>query len=96
MPDILIGRWTSDCSEQRLPDQLSFAVQGLTWIVAHELLPCRLTGLRNQTARRWYLDFQCRDGVLIDIDVNLLVDGTILLNERPLGAACLYARAGDP
>ena len=53
---------------------------------------CRLVGLRQLTRSRWYLDFECSGGGLLQLDINRLTDDLLLGARRPLGEAALFDR----
>jgi hypothetical protein len=54
---------------------------------------CTHAGLRQITPWRWYVDLECRNGRRIELDINALADGRLLVAHRPLGEACFYARS---
>jgi hypothetical protein len=55
---------------------------------------CSYAGQRQITHTRWYLDLECANGRRIDLDINVLTDGRLLIAHRPLGEACFYGPPG--
>jgi len=54
---------------------------------------CRLVGLRQLTRSRWYLDFDCSDDGLLQLDINRITGDLLLGARRPLGEAEFFEKA---
>ena len=55
---------------------------------------CRLVGLRELSRSRWYLDFECSGGGLLQLDINRIETDLMIGARRPLGEADLFERFG--
>jgi len=90
-PAAIRGIWRSDCTFD-LPHRLRVRADTImTWTGSGQA-SCRLTSQRALGPQRWYLDFKCADESLLDLDINLLARGRLLVARRPLGQACFYRR----
>jgi len=96
VPPVLMGSaWyhASDCPDDRvmrlefLPDLAR--VNGMDGKAS-----CIYAGLRQITPTRWYIDLECTKGRRVQLDINALSDGRLLVALRPLGEACFYAPPG--
>jgi hypothetical protein len=94
LPEGLLGAWTTDC-RTGLPSRLEFRNDGAGSMRASGRVACRTAGLRALGTSRWYADFDCDDGSLVELDLNLVGPHTLLAAPRPLGTACTY-RSGRP
>ena len=57
------------------------------------VLTCRSANYRSLSEARWYIDLECQDGSLLQLDVYRVARDELLLARRPLGEACLYKRS---
>jgi hypothetical protein len=72
-----------------LPSLLRFGAEASALMLDGEA--CVLLGQREQHAQRAYLDLACGDaGRRVDLDVNFLPGGRLLVAVRPLGQAEFY------
>ncbi len=92
LPKGLWGEWLGDC-ENGLPASLVFKKKALFESRTKEDLTCKVHAVRTQSEVRWYADFACSDGSVLQIDILKLGAKRILISPRPLGEACSYNRA---
>ena len=85
------GRWASNCAAD-LPASIAFGSTGAEVAGSSGVLNCRTVNARALSKARWYLDLECRDGSLLQLDVYLVAADELLLARRPLGEACRYKR----
>ena len=90
-PGEIQGRWASNCAAD-LPASIAFGSTGAEVAGSSGVLSCRAVNARALSEVRWYLDLECRDGNLLQLDVYLVAGGELLLARRPLGEACRYKR----
>lgn len=91
VPAMLLGGWAGPCTAD-LPSTFSIAMAKNAVLLTAGRRSRRLTGRRNVTVRRWYLDFDCMKDAPLNVDINLIDPKQLLLAERPLGVACTYKR----
>ena len=90
MPPDLQGSWQSQCSGLGT-DRMTFRSDDAS-LGPGVMASCRLVGGRKLGDRRWYLDFACADGRVVEIDVLQVSASRLLVSPRPLGEACELAR----
>jgi len=90
-PGQIQGRWASNCAAD-FAGRIGFGTTGAEVARSSGMLTCRLVNARALSDVRWYLDLECDDGNLLQLDVYLVAGGELLLARRPLGEACRYKR----
>jgi hypothetical protein len=93
VPALLLGQWSIEPAYSCAPGNgaITFGSEGVE-LGGAAATSCSYRGIATQHARRWYVDLRCRDGAIVEYDVNHLVDGDILIARRPLGEAARYRR----
>jgi len=91
-PVAIEGSWVSRCAAE-LPDRINFGPTGADVVSSSGALTCRLAHYRTLSEARWYLDLECKDGSLLQLDVYRVARDELLVARRPLGEACLYKRS---
>ena len=91
MPTPLLGSWASDCGSD-LPVRLDIRSDRAEVVGRSGTSTCRVAGHRALGAVRWYVDFGCKDGSLLQLDLYLVSRNSLLVARRPLGEACSYRR----
>ena len=91
-PVAIEGSWVSRCAAG-LPDRINFGPTDAKVASSSGALTCSLAHYRALSGVRWYLDFECHDGGLLQLDAYLVARDEMLLSRRPLGEACLYKRS---
>ena len=91
-PVAIEGSWVSRCAAG-LPDRINFAPTGAKVVSSSGALTCHLAHYRSLSEARWYLDLECQDGSLLQLDVYRVARDELLLARRPLGEACRYKRS---
>jgi hypothetical protein len=94
VPSAIVGSWRTHCAAD-LPHRLRVdRIRTEAWSRLGRTT-CRLAGYRLLIPKRWYLDFDCADGSLLQLDINLVHRDRLLIARRPLGEACVYQRSRD-
>ena len=92
VPATIQGSWVSRCAAG-LPDRIKFGPSGAEVASSSDALACHLAHYRPLSVVRWYLDLECQDGSLLQLDVYSVARDELLVARRPLGQACLYKRS---
>jgi hypothetical protein len=92
VPAALLGTWTSSCGSE-FPARLHVKATEIVMGRARTATACRVTGQRQLSTSRWYLDLTCDDGSIAQLDLFLVGADNLLLAQRPLGEACPYQRS---
>jgi hypothetical protein len=90
-PAAIEGRWATRCAAG-LPDVITFRPAGAEVASGSGTLTCRSAGHRSLGEARFYLDLECQDGSLLQLDVYRAARDELLIARRPLGEACVYRR----
>ena len=91
VPAALLGTWTSSCGPG-FPERLHFDA-GRVVLSSPKPTTCRSASQRTQGPSRWYMDLACEDGSIVQLDLYLVHESSLLVAQRPLGEACSYQRA---
>ena len=97
LPATIQGSWASRCTAE-VPAHINFAptsaeVVDRSAASSSGARTCRLINYRSLSQARWYLDLECQDGSLLQLDIYLAARDELLVTRRPLGEACLYKRS---
>jgi hypothetical protein len=93
VPPILHGTWqtASECNNPGYGSSVSFRSDAAN-LGPGRLSNCRLVGLRDLGDTRWYLDFNCADVIVAELDVLQTSPRQLLISSRPLGDACAFTK----
>jgi hypothetical protein len=89
MPAAVFGPWVADCAVD-LPVRIDFVTSGAEVVSRSGPTTCHVTGVRSLSDVRWYVDLECKDGSLLQLDLYLTGRNRLLVARRPLGEACSY------